>query len=66
MMNTSIKKLNLLATMIKGKSFMDAFTSLMFLKKDHTAHVLWALQQGAKIARDMQNADPNNLVVGKL
>lgn len=62
---TGQKKLNMLAHLIKGMKIQDAFLNLMFLDNDKAKEVLWALQEGCKIARDIQKFDPNNFYVGK-
>lgn len=38
---------------------------MMFLPKGHTEEILWALQEGCKIAKEVQNIDPKSLYVGK-
>ena len=63
-MHTSSKKLNLLAHLIKGMDVEDAMLHMMFTPKGHTEEILWALQEGCKIAKEVQKIDPRSLYVG--
>jgi hypothetical protein len=64
MLPTSVKKLDLLAKLIDKKPLQEAMLQLMFSKRRHANEVLWALQSGAKIGRDIQHMDPSRMIVG--
>ncbi len=63
-MKVGIKRLNMLAHLIKGLDVEQAMLQLMFLPRDHTTEVIWALKEGCKIAREVQKVDPAKLHVG--
>ena len=63
-MTVSTKRLNMLAHLIKGLNVEQAMLQLMFVPRDHTTEILWALKEGCKIARDVQKVDPTTLHVG--
>jgi large subunit ribosomal protein L22 len=63
MMKTGVKKLNQLAFLIKGLDVDQAILQLMFCKRDDAVEVIWALQEGARIAKEIQMMEPSNLFV---
>ena len=63
MMKVSTKRLNMIGHLIKGLDVEDAMLQLMFLKRDHCEEVLWAIQEGCKIAKEIQKVDPRSLYV---
>jgi ribosomal protein L22 len=63
MIPISTKKLNYLATMIKGLDLDVAIKQMMFLPRDPAKEVLWALKEGANIAKNVQNISPSDLYV---
>lgn len=63
MVQTSVKKLNKLAHLIKGLDVEQAMLQLMFVKRDDATEVLWAIKEGLRIAKEIQKVDPKEMFV---